>query len=269
MGGLRKFLPRTYPAFLVAALAISGIPFFSGFFSKDAILTSAFVGGHYAVWGLGLLGACLTAFYMFRLVFLVFFGESRLGEEAKRHLHESPGIITTPLIILAVFSALAGFIGLPAAFGKRAELIGRFLEPVVRAAKAPFPPAVEWNLILVSTAAAAGGLFIAYLFYIRYPLLPGRLAARVPWIYRVLIRNYYVDELYDAVIVRPAVRGSEIVYAHFDLKVVDGALNGSAAAANLAGLGFSRLQTGLIKDYALAILLGVVLFLGAVLGLRI
>ena len=269
MGGLRRFLPRTFPAFLVAALAISGIPFLSGFFSKDAILTSAFAGGHYAVWALGLLGAGLTAFYMFRLVFLTFFGESRLGEEAKRHLHEPPGIMTTPLIILAVFSALAGFIGLPAVVGEKADLFGRFLEPVVRAAMAPFPAAVEWNLILVSTAAAVGGLFIAYLFYIRYPLVPGRLAARVPRIYRVLVGKYYVDEFYDAVVVRPAVRGSELVYAHFDLKVIDGALNGSAAAANLAGLGFSRLQTGLIKDYALAFLLGVVLFLGFILFLKI
>jgi NADH-quinone oxidoreductase subunit L len=269
MGGLRKHLPRTFPAFLIAALAISGIPFLSGFFSKDAILTSAFAGGHYAVWALGLVGAGLTAFYMFRLVFLTFFGESRLSEEAKRHLQEPPGIMTIPLIILAVLSALAGFIGLPAVVGEKADLFGRFLEPVVRAVMAPFPAAVEWNLILVSTAAAVGGLFIAYLFYIRYPLMPGRLAARVPWIYRVLIDKYYVDELYDAVIVRPAVRASELVYAHFDLKVIDGALNGSASAANLAGLGFSRLQTGLIKDYALAFLLGVVLFLGFILFLKI
>ncbi len=269
MGGLRKLLPRTFPAFLIAALAISGIPFFSGFFSKDAILTSAFAGGHYAVWALGLLGACMTAFYMFRLVFLVFFGDSRLGDEAKRHLHESPGIMTTPLVILAVFSALAGFIGLPAVVGEKANFFGRFIEPVVRAANAPFPAAVEWNLILVSTAAALGGLFIAYLFYLRYPLFPGRLAGRLPWIYRVLVGKYYVDEIYDAVIVRPAVRGSELVYAQFDLKVIDGALDGSASAANLAGLGLSRLQTGLIKDYALAFLVGVVLFLGAILVLKL
>ncbi|MGD1009789.1 MAG: NADH-quinone oxidoreductase subunit L [Candidatus Aminicenantales bacterium] len=268
MGGLRKLLPRTFPAFLVAALAISGIPFLSGFFSKDAILTSAFMGGHYAVWGLGLLGAGLTAFYMFRLVFLVFFGESRLGDGAKRHLHESPRSMTTPLFILAVLSALAGFIGLPAVVGEKADLFGRFLEPVVRAANLPFPEAIEWNLILVSTAAAVGGLFIAYLFYIRYLLIPGQLAARAPWIYRVLVGKYYIDEIYDAVIVRPAVRGSELVYAQFDLKIIDGALDGSASAANLAGLGLSRLQTGLIKDYALAFLLGLVLFLGAILVLK-
>jgi NADH-quinone oxidoreductase subunit L len=265
MGGLRKCLPRTFPTFLAGALAISGIPFLSGFFSKDAILSSAFANGHYAVWGLGLAGAIMTAFYMFRLVFLVFFGEERLSAEARHHVHESPPVMTVPLTILAVFSVIAGYVGLPAVFGEKADLFGRFLEPVARAAAEPMSVAVEWNLILVSTVAAVGGLFIAYLFYIRQPAVPGRLAARVPWIYKLLIGKYYVDEFYDAVIVRPAVRGGEFVYDHFDLKIIDGALNGSAAAADAAGRGFSRLQTGLIKDYALAFLLGVTLFLGWIL----
>jgi len=265
MGGLRKYLPRTFPTFLAGALAISGIPFLSGFFSKDAILSSAFANGHYAVWGLGLAGAIMTAFYMFRLVFLVFFGEERLSAEARHHVHESPPVMTVPLTILAVFSVIAGYVGLPAVFGEKADLFGRFLEPVARAAAEPMSVAVEWNLILVSTVAAVGGLFIAYLFYIRQPAVPGRLAARVPWIYKLLIGKYYVDEFYDAIIVRPAVRGGEFVYDHFDLKIIDGALNGSAAAADAAGRGFSRLQTGLIKDYALAFLLGVTLFLGWIL----
>ena len=267
MGGLRKYLPRTFPAFFAGALAISGIPLLSGFFSKDAILTSAFANGRYAVWGLGLAGAVLTAFYMFRLVFLAFYGEERLSPEAKRHLHESPGVMTTPLIVLAVLSVFAGYIGLPAVLGHKADLFGRFLEPVVRAAE-PVSAAIEWNLILLSTVAAVGGLFIAYLFYIRQPAVPGRLAARLPWLYKLLMGKYYVDEFYEAVIVRPAVRGSELVYGHFDLKIIDGALDGSAAAADAAGRGFSRLQTGLIKDYALAFFLGVIFFIGFVLLLR-
>ena len=268
MGGLRKYLPRTFPAFLTGALAISGIPLLSGFFSKDAILTSAFANGHYAVWGLGLAGAVLTAFYMFRLVFLTFYGEARLSPEARHHLHESPKIMTTPLIILAVLSIFAGFIGLPAVVGHKADLFGRFLEPVARAAAEPVSAAIEWNLILLSTVAAVGGLFIAYLFYIRQPAVPGRLAARLPRFYKLLVGKYYVDEFYDAVIVRPAVRGSELVYGHFDLKIIDGALDGSATAADAAGRGFSRLQTGLIKDYALAFFLGVIFFIGFVLLLK-
>ena len=269
MGGLRKHLPRTYPAFLAATLAISGLPLFSGFFSKDAILASAYTGGHMLAWALGLVGAVMTAFYMFRLLFLTFFGEERLTGESRHHLHESPPVMTVPLIILAVLSVVGGYVGLPAVLGERADLIGRFLEPIARAVHGPVPAAVEWNLILVSTAAAAAGLFIAYLFYIRYPLIPGRLAARLPAVYRVLVGKYYVDELYDAVIVRPAVRGAELVYTHFDLKVIDGALNGSALAADTAGRGLARLQTGFIKDYALAFLLAVVIFLGFILFVKI
>jgi len=262
MGGLRTALPKTFPAFLVGAMAISGLPLLSGFFSKDAILAGAFASGKYAVWFLGLAGAVLTAFYMFRLVFLTFFGESRQGEGTRRPLHESPGIMTTPLIILAVLSAVAGFVGLPAVFGERVDLFGRFLKPVLGAAERPLPAAAEWNLILVSMIAAAGGLFLAYLFYLRYPLIPGRLARRLPWLYKILVGKYYVDEFYDAAFVRPAVRSAGFIYDRIDLKIIDGAIDGSAAAVNVAGKGFSRLQTGLVKDYALAFLLGVVLFLG-------
>jgi NADH-quinone oxidoreductase subunit L len=265
MGGLRKYLPRTFPAFLAGALAISGIPLLSGFFSKDAILASAFANGRYAVWALGLAGAVLTAFYMFRLVFLTFYGEERLSAEVRPHIHESPRIMTTPLLILAAFSVFAGYLGIPAVLGRNSDLFGRFVEPVVGAAAEPVSPAVEWNLILLSAVAAAAGLFSAYLLYIRQPAVPGRLAGRFPWLYKLLTGKYYVDEFYEAVIVRPIVRGSELVYDHFDLKVIDGALNGSAAATDAAGRGFSRLQTGLIKDYALAFLLGITLFLGWIL----
>jgi NADH-quinone oxidoreductase subunit L len=262
MGGLKKHLPWTFPAFLAGTLAISGLPFFSGFFSKDAILAGALASGHSLVWGLGLAGAVLTAFYMFRLLFLTFFGEERLTAEAARHLHESPRVMTLPLAVLAVLSVIGGYVGLPAVLGERADLFGRFLEPAGRAAGGFLSSAAEWSLILVSTAAAAAGLFIAYLFYLRYPAVPGTLAARWPWAYRLLSRKYYVDEIYDAAIVRPLVGGSALVYTHFDLKVIDGALNGSGAAADAAGRGLSRLQTGLIKDYALAFLFGAVLFLG-------
>ncbi len=131
MGGLRKRLPVTFPVFLVGALAISGVPFLSGFFSKDAILTSAFAGGHYVIYGLGLAGAVLTAFYMFRLIYLTFYGQEKAPLTPGHHVHESPRAMTVPLVILAVFSALAGFIGLPVLFGARADVFGRFLEGVL------------------------------------------------------------------------------------------------------------------------------------------
>ncbi|MFQ6038957.1 MAG: NADH-quinone oxidoreductase subunit L, partial [Candidatus Aminicenantales bacterium] len=122
MGGLKKYLPLTYPTFLVGAIAIAGIPFLSGFFSKDAILTHAFASGQYFVWALGVFGAVLTAFYMFRLIFLTFHGEERIEPEAKKHLHESPRVMTIPLVLLAFFSAVAGYVGLPVVFGKNLNI---------------------------------------------------------------------------------------------------------------------------------------------------
>ncbi len=262
MGGLKKHLPVTFPVFLVGALAIAGVPFLSGFFSKDAILTSAFAGGHYVLWGVGLLGAVLTAFYMFRLVYMTFYGEERISPEAGRHIHESPQAMTLPLVLLAVFSVLAGYIGLPVIFGKDADLFSRFLNGSVKAISHHLAASTEGLLILLAAAAALLGIALAFVFYRRKPALPSRLASRFPGIYRLLVGKYYVDEAYDAVIVRPLVRGAETVYEHFDLKVVDGALNGSAAAADFAGKGLTVLQSGLVRDYVLAFLIGAIIFLG-------
>jgi NADH-quinone oxidoreductase subunit L len=266
MGGLRKRLPRTYPVFLIGALAIAGVPFLSGFFSKDAILTQAFAQGRYFVGALGLGGAVLTAFYMFRLVFLAFFGEARLSPEAKAHLHESPPIMTVPLMILAFLSVAVGYLGLPALLGQRANLFAGFLEPVFRpAAEGHLSSGAEWSLIFASVVAAAVGIGLATLLYLKNTALPSRWAARVPWLYNLLARKYYVDEIYGAVIVNPLVRASEWTHRRFDLGIIDAAVDGTAKTAGFFGKAAGLLQTGLIKDYALAILLGVLIFLGVLL----
>jgi NADH-quinone oxidoreductase subunit L len=263
MGGLRKYLPRTFPTFLIGAIAISGVPFLSGFFSKDAILTSAFASGNYFVWVLGITTAVLTAFYMFRLIFLTFFGQERLDPEVKKHLHESPPVMTVPLQILAFFSILAGYVGLPIVFGKNLYFFGHFLEPVIKVHhEAHLSLSTEWILILFSVAVALFGIYLAYIFYIKKPKTPHNLVAKFPFIYKLLYNKYYMDEIYDAAIVRPLVRGSEIVYDNFDLKVIDGTVNGSAKTTGLFGKFLSYFQTGLIKDYALIFLLGVMLLLG-------
>ncbi len=263
MGGLRKYLPLTYPTFLIATIAIAGVPFFSGFFSKDAILTSAFAQGQYFVWALGLFGAVMTAFYMFRLVFLTFFGEERLEPEAKAHLHESPKVMTIPLAILAFFSIVAGYVGLPVVLGENVNLFDRFLEPVIHAGHgAHLSLGTEWMLILASVAVALAGIFIAYVFYLKQPQIPHNLVARFPFLYRLLVNKYYVDEIYNAAFVNSTIKGSELVYRHFDLKVIDGALDGSAASANFFGRLLSTFQTGLLKDYALVFLLGAIILLG-------
>jgi len=266
MGGLRKYLPRTFPPFLIGAIAISGIPFLSGFFSKDAILTEAFAQRQYFVWALGLMGAVMTAFYMFRLIFLTFYGQERIEHEAKHHLHESPKSMTVPLAILAVFSIIAGYVGLPAVLGEKADLFKRFLEPVIKpGAEGHIGAGTEWLLMLASVAVAAVGIFGAYVFYLQKPGIPHTLVARFPWLYKLLYHKYFVDELYGAVIVNPLVKGSDWVYGHFDLKVIDGALNASASAAGFFGKVLSVLQTGFVKDYAFVFLLGAIIFIGVLL----
>jgi NADH-quinone oxidoreductase subunit L len=263
MGGLRAHLPRTYPAFLVGALAIAGVPFLSGFFSKDAILSRAFAQGQYAVWALGLGTAVLTAFYIFRLLFLTFFGSERLTPKAKAHLHESPAIMTAPLIILAALAVFAGYIGLPSVFGHNLNTFANFLGPAVMTGRESAEAlGTEWLLLLVSVAAALGGLGLAYLLYRRKPGLPAALVRRFPRLYALVHHNYYVDEVYGAILVNPLLRGSEAVYTGFDLKVIDGAVNGSAAATSFLAKILSRGQTGLLKDYALVILAGLVIILG-------
>jgi NADH-quinone oxidoreductase subunit L len=263
MGGLRKHLPLTCPTFLIGAVAIAGVPFLSGFFSKDAILTQAFAQGRYFLWALGLMGAVLTAFYMFRLVFLIFFGEERLDPHVREHLHESPKVMTVPLVILAFFSVVAGYVGLPAVLGEKANLFGRFLAPVIHSGpESHLGVGAEWLLILASVAVALCGIYIAYVFYLKSPRTPHRIVARFPSVYKLLYHKYYVDEIYNAAFVKPLVNGSQAVYDNFDLKVIDGTINGTAAATGLASKALSFIQSGLVKDYALVILLGVVIFLG-------
>lgn len=263
MGGLRKYLPLTYPTFLTGAIAIAGVPFLSGFFSKDAILTSAYANGQYLVWALGIFGAVLTAFYMFRLIFLTFHGSERLAPEAKKHLHESPPVMTIPLVILAFFSVIAGYIGLPVVFGKNLDRFGHFLEPVIhKGHEVHLSIGTEWMLILISICVAFAGIFIAWVFYIKKPQIPNTIVSRFPSLHKLLFNKYYVDEMYNTAFVNPTIKGSELIYNKFDLKVIDGAVNGAASSANFFGKILSYFQTGFIKDYVLIFLIGAILFIG-------
>ncbi len=263
MGGLRKYLPRTYYPFLIGAIAISGIPFLSGFFSKDAILTSAFAQGQYFIWILGILGAVMTAFYMFRLIFLTFHGKERLDTEVKKHIHESPPVMTVPLAILAFFSVIAGYIGIPPVVGKNLHFFNQFLRPVIKTPHhAHVNIGTEWMLIIISVCVAVLGIFIAFLFYIKNTSIPKNLVSKFPFIYKLLFNKYYVDEAYNAIIVNPTISGAESIYQHFDLRVIDGAVNGTAKTTNFSGKILSHLHTGLLKDYALIFLAGVILLLG-------
>jgi NADH-quinone oxidoreductase subunit L len=255
MGGLRKKLPITHVTMLVGTLAISAIPGFSGFFSKDEILKAAYVSGHYELWGLGVVTAGLTALYMFRLFFLTFYGRSRISAERLPRLHESPAIMTLPLIILALLSLGGGWIGLPAGF-LWGDQIGELLRPVLGQIKGA---AASETLVLstIATAAALLGLVLAFVFYVAAPSLPARVAAWSGAIYRMLREKYYVDELYDLVITRPLFFLSTVAFGRVvDSYAIDGLVNGAGAAARDSGDVIRRVETGNVQHYALTYLCG-------------
>jgi NADH-quinone oxidoreductase subunit L len=259
MGGLARRLPWTHGTMLMATLAIAGIPPFAGFFSKDEILSGAFASGRLGVWLLGLVGAALTAFYMFRLYILTFRGSSRLSHEAEHHLHESPPSMIAPLFVLAVLSVAGGFVGPPLIEG--GHPFARWLAPVFAGAEhAPaheVPPATEWTLILVSVLVALGGLAAAFRVYLQDPAAAGRLRERLAGLHRAIYHKYWVDELYDAVAVRPIYLAAEGFWRFWDTRIVDGAVNGVGVLMEVASGGLKLFQTGFFGSYALALALGV------------
>jgi len=275
MGGLKRYMPVTFWLMLIATLAIAGIPPFSGFFSKDEILAAAFARGadtpvYYLFYAMGAAAAFLTAFYMARLMALTFLGENRTGERERAHLHEAPGIMTGPLVVLGVLSAIGGVLNLPA-FAGGSHLLDHWLEPVTAAAsrfvrvEMPHGPA---ELFLVGGAVAIGaiGLLLGFRATLGRRTLPAREAPADSGLGLVLNRKYYVDELYDAVIVRPTVWLSRVIlWRGVDQGVVDGAaVNGTAKLSQGLGWLGSRLQTGQVGVYVVLFLVGALWVLRAV-----
>jgi len=301
MGGLRKQLPVTYWTFLIGALAISGVPLLSGFFSKDEILWKAFSGGHTLVWGVAVVASLLTAIYMFRLVFLTFHGErAPVQDHARRspgssdpenhhsHLHDAPPAMAIVLILLAIGSVFAGYIGVPAVIGG-SNRIEHFLAPSFAApgvevsgeggaspaeARGEMSPAseptgeggdhrAELLLMAFSSGIAIAGIGIAVFFFLRRRDAADRVAASFAGLHRLLLNKYYVDEIYDAAIVQPIARTSDrALWRVVDAGLIDGTVNGAGSFVNGASAILRRLQTGSMRAYALSVFVGVVLILG-------
>jgi NADH-quinone oxidoreductase subunit L len=268
MGGLRSKMPSTHWTFLVATLSISGIPLFAGFFSKDEILAGAWETNRW-VWGMLALGAGLTAFYMFRLYWLVFGGESRGTAEQRAHVHESPRSMTVPLTILAVLSAAAGFIGIPKVLsaGRDAHLFQRWVSPALTAAShGPAEAgehggmALEIGLMVLAVGIAVAGIGVAWAIYRRELWSAQRTAEHLGSLVRMVRNLYWVDELYERVVLRPFYALCRW-FAAFDRWAVDGAVNASGIAADLAGQLVKLFQTGYARNYALLFLGGVVFIL--------
>ena len=276
MGGLKKKMPITYMTFLIATLAISGIPPFAGFFSKDAILSSAFESHEplgKVFWAIGLFTAGLTALYMFRIVSLTFFGTFRGTSEQEHHLHEAPRSMTGPIIVLAILATVGGWVGLPAVFGENANLFARFLSPIVtpiagrELAHEGLPHAVEWLLMAVSVAVAASGLYLAWVWWGKGEgRVPARLAATYPRFYALLVDKWRVDELYAFLFVRPFEWLARVLWKVVDVLIIDGILNATAFMVELTGDFLRFLQTGNVRNYALTFLLGLVALLVFVIG---
>jgi NADH-quinone oxidoreductase subunit L len=262
MGGLRKLLPVTYWTMIVGALANAGIFPLAGFFSKDEILGSAFRSGYWFIWIVGIITAFLTAFYMFRLIFMTFHNQSRAEAAVQGHIHESPSVMSVPLVLLAVPAALAGVV---AGWPPDGGWIHKFLEPVFFDAR---QEAFRWigvdgGLLLLSLVVALAGIGTAYVFYIRRRELPVRLGERLPWAYQASVNKFYMDEFYEKAAVRPTIDGAGWLWTFFDVKVVDGAVNGVAWLwARLARV-LRPLQTGRAQDYAFGILIGVLVLVVA------
>jgi NADH-quinone oxidoreductase subunit L len=275
MGGLRRYMPWTFGLMLVATLAIAGIPPFSGFFSKDEILAAAFARGptmpvFYLFYGMGLLAALLTAFYMARLMAMTFMGENRTGEQERGHLHDAPWIMTGPLVVLGALSLVGGVLNLPHLVGGHAAL-ERWLEPVMEPALRLHQlvmPEGSTEYMLVGAAVAIGvlGLFLGFRATLARPIPTARQAPAETGFGLVLYRKYFVDELYDAIVVRPFVWLSRVVlWKGVDQGVVDGAgVNGAAWASRLAGGGLRLLQTGQVGIYVVLFLVGAIWILRAV-----
>jgi NADH-quinone oxidoreductase subunit L len=253
MGGLQRPLKITYITFLIGCLAIAGIPPLSGFFSKDAILLSAFEHNIF-LYAVGLLTAGLTAFYMFRLLFLAFSGTFRGTEEQRHHLHESPAAMTIPLVILAVLSIIGGFVGIPELFMHGGEQLAAFLSPVVPTATHNVDHSTEWILIAITTLVALLGIFLAWRRYRTYR------EERETGVSRLLENRWYVDELYNSLFVKPLNGLGRVANQYFERSGIDWLVNGVGRLVNYGGRQLRWLQSGQVGSYVLLMVVSMVLF---------
>ncbi|MFN9518500.1 MAG: NADH-quinone oxidoreductase subunit L [Bacteroidota bacterium] len=262
MGGLSKYIKITFITFLIGSLAISGIPPFAGFFSKDEILATAFA-HHPIIWAILSASSMLTAFYMFRLVYLTFNGTFRGTEETRKHIHESPALITVPLIILAILSLVGGFVGLPVALGFTHQF-SAYLSSVVKPGTDVLPEmhhlshSTEYALIATAVVAAIASIFYARHLYITKSERPADSDESLSTLQRWISHKFYVDEFYHKAIVRPVTIASDLFLVLIDKLIVDLIVNATGWMVMLAGRTLRLLQTGNTGFYVLAMVAGII-----------
>lgn len=281
MGGLKKYMPSTFITFLIATVAIAGIPPLAGFFSKDEVLAFVFnqgvaipgsAGLYISLWVIGIITALMTAFYMFRLTFTTFYGEFKLpkrvknAETAEQYLHESPLSMTIPLWVLGILSLVGGFMGVPDFIVHHGNWLHHWLSAVTAPVEIVMSHATEWTLLTVSVIIAVIGVALAYVMYFRgnQEESDAKVSKTFGSLYTVWSDKYRFDEFLEGYISNPIVRLSDKVLAVFDLKIVDGFVNLIAGFTRLAGSLFRYAQTGLVSSYAFMLVVGVVLVIGII-----
>ncbi|MDZ4665428.1 MAG: NADH-quinone oxidoreductase subunit L [Bacteroidota bacterium] len=257
MGGLKKALPITFITMLLGTIAISGVPGFSGFFSKDEILAHTYEHSP-TLWFFGMLTSMLTAFYMFRLMFLTFWGGFRGTKEQHHHLHESPKAMTFPLIVLAILSVLGGVIGLPHFWGFH-NFIGDHLEPLIlRKNPSTLPHDTEWMLMGIASVAALAVIYVAYIIYRQRNIIPLNENDKMPALQKTIYHKYYVDEIYDAIVRKPLDAISTMFYKFVDKQIIDGIVEGVGSSVKGIGSVVRLAQQGDISFYIITMMLGVI-----------
>jgi NADH-quinone oxidoreductase subunit L len=267
MGGLSKKMKTTFFTFLIGTLAISGIPPFAGFFSKDEILTAAFE-HNIIIWALALFASLLTAFYMFRLLFLTFSGESRASHEVQHHIHESPKSMWIPLAVLAVLSAIGGFMGVPEALGG-SHALGSFLDPVFAGSKAlageghHLGHSTEYTLMGVVVALTIVLIVVAYSMYVKGSKVPGKDESAYNPLHKILYNKYYIDELYDALFVKPTQAISRLFDSLVDRLVIDNIVNGIGKSVVWGSRTLRLIQDGNIGFYVFVMVISIIVIVVA------
>ena len=282
MGGLRKYMPITYAVFVIAGLSAGGFPGMSGFFSKDEIIWSAYASGSSVgkfVWILALAGAFFTPFYTFRLIFVTFHGKYRGGHgehqhdaygdaHGEHHLHESPKVMTIPLMFLAAGAIAAGWVGIPPLLGG-GEQFAEFLKPVVGLPEFHATHAEEWGVMGLSTALVFIGLGLSAFLYLRKTDLPERIAKSFSVIHKILYHKYYVDEFYNFILIRPTLWiAGKILVGITDAKIIEGVVNGVPGGIGKFSQKLRKVQTGLSQHYGIIMAAGAVFIIALALLLR-
>ncbi|MBS1646675.1 MAG: NADH-quinone oxidoreductase subunit L [Bacteroidetes bacterium] len=255
MGGLKKALPVTFTTMLLGTLAISGVPPFSGFFSKDEILAHTYEHSK-LLWLIGSLASLCTAFYMFRLMFITFWGSFRGTHEQEHHLHESPKSMTVPLMVLAALSVVGGLLGLPEFFGASNFMSENLDTVILRKNPSILSHETEWMLMGIAVAVALSTIYFAYQMFVTHKVLPAEKESEMKSFQRVVYHKFYVDELYESMIRKPIDLISEAFYKFFDVQIIDGIVNGIGTVSMWKAGIIRKLQTGHIGFYIMAMTVG-------------